>query len=56
MHPRLRVLSLRVFRDVHRKSFSSGNPEGMVLCQPRVKRREGNERRATLGYRLEING
>ena len=26
----------------------------MVLRQPRVQRREGNERRETLGYELEI--
>ena len=38
------------------KSFASSNPEGMVLCQPRVERREGTERRATLGYELEITG
>ena len=31
-------------------SLTSSNPEGMVLCQPGVERREGIERRATLGY------
>ena len=35
------------------KSFTSSNPEGMVLGQPRVKQREGNERCATLGYESE---
>lgn len=27
----------------------------MVLCQPRVERREFNERRATLDFELEID-
>ena len=36
------------------KSFTSGNPEGMALCQPRVERREGIERRATLGHELKV--
>ena len=28
----------------------------MVICEPRVQRREGNERRETLGYELETTG
>ena len=31
------------------KLLASNNPEGMVLCQPRVEHREGSERCATLG-------
>ena len=45
----------RLRRDLARdetRLFFSAN--GTFLCQPRVQRREGNERRETLGYELEI--
>jgi hypothetical protein len=31
------------------------NPEGMVLCQPRAKQREGNERCPALGHVLQVS-
>ncbi len=42
------------FTSSNPKSFTRSNPEGMALCQPRVERREGDERRATLGYEFEV--
>ena len=47
-----RCISVAAARSVYcRTQRPQASPNGAVLCEPRVERREGNERRGTLGRR-----